>query len=416
MTKLTLNIGIPGNLIEKVDGSTVVAEPWFWRQGYNLDSNPYFHLNGWTVERFKSQGIVFPVLEEEAQKIEMPDSVSNLFDFCQTYRECDWHEVHYKYNRKHYKDFINANIPFIILIPFGSPFSRKNIEKMYLPEDLIQAIHRKLCKVVFSCCTEGYPFIEDFWWFKVFCKKFNFTEEDFAIFSANLKLTGDILKRKLPYSVYEDSIFETDPWFSLDVDRSILPDKTFTCLNRRFTQDRLAMVSWLSNHYNNESYLSLSKDSVESVVTPDLGYLGLLSPEIITEIAHYGLTSSGNENGVFRSLDDPDITQQTNHAGDLSEYILKGAVNIVVETMPFDSRTLFISEKTWKPVAACRPFVIFGNCGTLRKLRKLGYKTFGKWWDESYDEIKDPNERLKACWQTLDQIGQKPFDKILKMS
>ena len=67
-------------------------------------------------------------------------------------------------------------------------------------------------------------------------------------------------------------------------------------------------------------------------------------------------------------------------------------LNIVTETL-FNSESIFISEKTYKPIYLCQPFIIFGNPHTLKKLKQLGYKTFDKWIDESYDNEPDRNVR-----------------------
>ena len=49
-----------------------------------------------------------------------------------------------------------------------------------------------------------------------------------------------------------------------------------------------------------------------------------------------------------------------------------------------------------KAIDYCKPFVINGDKGTLKYLHSIGFKTFDKWWDESYDEIKDGWERFDA--------------------
>jgi hypothetical protein len=41
-----------------------------------------------------------------------------------------------------------------------------------------------------------------------------------------------------------------------------------------------------------------------------------------------------------------------------------------------------------------QPFIVVGPYKTLEKLREFGYKTFNEFWDESYDNIEDPNERM----------------------
>lgn len=50
---------------------------------------------------------------------------------------------------------------------------------------------------------------------------------------------------------------------------------------------------------------------------------------------------------------------------------------------------LFISEKTFKPIAHGHPFMIFGPPGILHYLKALGFATFDHVIDESYDAIKN---------------------------
>ena len=45
----------------------------------------------------------------------------------------------------------------------------------------------------------------------------------------------------------------------------------------------------------------------------------------------------------------------------------------------------------------------------LKKLRELGFKTFGNFWDESYDEIEDKMERLEKVFEVIAYID-KQFD------
>lgn len=65
----------------------------------------------------------------------------------------------------------------------------------------------------------------------------------------------------------------------------------------------------------------------------------------------------------------------------------------------------FITEKTMKPVAFEHPFVVYGNRGTLRKLREWGFETWDHLWDESYDEIVDAVARRDAVIDLMNQIA-----------
>ena len=67
---------------------------------------------------------------------------------------------------------------------------------------------------------------------------------------------------------------------------------------------------------------------------------------------------------------------------------------IVTETAFTNEPIRDVSEKTWRPIALQMPFILIHQPFALRRLRDLGYKTFP--WDESYDEIIDPKERMSA--------------------
>ena len=76
---------------------------------------------------------------------------------------------------------------------------------------------------------------------------------------------------------------------------------------------------------------------------------------------------------------------------------LKTFVTVVSEASFFDSDdTLFISEKTFKAIASRHPFIIFGNRGSLKALKEMGFKTFEDFWDESYDDL--------PTWERFDSI------------
>jgi len=76
---------------------------------------------------------------------------------------------------------------------------------------------------------------------------------------------------------------------------------------------------------------------------------------------------------------------------------------LVTETVA-TGRRHHLTEKTFKPIALGMPFVIVGTKGSLEYLRSYGFKTFGDFWDESYDDISDDNERIAAIAKTLKDL------------
>jgi len=86
-------------------------------------------------------------------------------------------------------------------------------------------------------------------------------------------------------------------------------------------------------------------------------------------------------------------------------------ISMVTESLA-DDDTLFFSEKIWKPIMVGHPFIIYGNQFTLKYLKSLGYKTFGKWIDESYDEIYDRVHRAQKIVSELKKFNDKTIEEL----
>jgi hypothetical protein len=69
--------------------------------------------------------------------------------------------------------------------------------------------------------------------------------------------------------------------------------------------------------------------------------------------------------------------------------------SIVSETNDNDT-DVFMTEKIWKPIIAQQVFVVHGNHLYLQKLREIGFKTFGSYFDESYDLESNRDKKIDA--------------------
>ena len=81
---------------------------------------------------------------------------------------------------------------------------------------------------------------------------------------------------------------------------------------------------------------------------------------------------------------------------DFPEHKRDSLLYIVTETFFDIDHLRDVSEKTWRPIALQMPFILVHQPYALRRLRDIGYRTFHSIWDESYDTITDPNERMNA--------------------
>ena len=75
----------------------------------------------------------------------------------------------------------------------------------------------------------------------------------------------------------------------------------------------------------------------------------------------------------------------------------------------------FLSEKTFKPIANLQPFIIMGDRHSLQLLHDLGYKTFGDYIDESYDDVKNPELRIKAATREAITLAKMSHAKHIKL-
>ncbi len=58
-----------------------------------------------------------------------------------------------------------------------------------------------------------------------------------------------------------------------------------------------------------------------------------------------------------------------------------------------------------RPIAVGQPFILAGTAGSLEYLRSYGFKTFSSVWDESYDLVEDPAERLIQIAELMKYIS-----------
>lgn len=83
--------------------------------------------------------------------------------------------------------------------------------------------------------------------------------------------------------------------------------------------------------------------------------------------------------------------------------ISESFLHVVTETCYWDTKT-HLTEKIFKPIVAKQPFILLGCANNLKYLQKYGFKTFDRWWDESYDQINDPIERLQKVVKIIGDI------------
>lgn len=168
----------------------------------------------------------------------------------------------------------------------------------------------------------------------------------------------------------------------------------YSCLQKRLRNHRI----WFYNRLYNENILKYGLVSMNICPIEDVYLDGKMLDKSEIQLANVNLPSL--------------IYGKSNNAFDDSYYIRRITdkvfndvwVSVISEAIYSDyENSIFISEKTFKPITCMHPFIILGAKGSLKKLRELGYKTFEGFIDESYDNLSS-FERFEAIIKELKRI------------
>ena len=111
-------------------------------------------------------------------------------------------------------------------------------------------------------------------------------------------------------------------------------------------------------------------------------------------------------------LDVEDLQKISGMGFEDKDIYLNTYLSIVTESIYFQIDKEFpagyLSEKIWKPIGHCQPFILVGPANSLEHIRKrFGYKTFHPYIDESYDKEFDDFKRLEMIKIEIDKFSKK---------
>jgi hypothetical protein len=289
--------------------------------------------------------------------------------------------------------FIKKNSNFIYpIILFDNKLFHEN-ETIDLNEKVQLSIKLKKCKIVFVYVLEGYFNKLCVNWVNQFCLKYNFSKEDVIVITANLIEFSNNNFTVINYNYFGNHInflnlsklntvgveFYTNQYNKF-LNNTF--EFHFLCFNGIPRENRILMFNELNY---NENFRNKSITTLRGI---DKNY-------------YYDVKNWDNQKiggGARLNVDA--------HK--------KSFLNIVTETM-YNTESIFISEKTYKPIYLCQPFIVFGNPLTLKKLHHLGYRTFCDWWDESYDCEIDFRERFNKIVIEMEKISKISLNELERL-
>jgi len=88
--------------------------------------------------------------------------------------------------------------------------------------------------------------------------------------------------------------------------------------------------------------------------------------------------------------------------------------HLINETVFYDNK-LHLTEKIFQPIVVGRPFMLAAAPGNLEYLRSYGFKTFGDFIDESYDQEQDPDRRMDLIVDQLQMLCDQSISRLQDM-
>lgn len=249
------------------------------------------------------------------------------------------------------------------------------------------------------------------------------TSINYPFYAKKLQLLDDdlFLKTVFPLSIKDESM-------------STMFSKRFICLNWRYTSHRNLIAAYVSTK---SSYCGWYHKGDASILSKDVWYdvnTWQDKKEAILEgfeyhNKHSPLTVDVNVTEAIEIKDKyfmdywpkqdeyPPGTTPSNtnfQTNSLEKYYRDVFCDIITETR-FAQPTGNYSEKVYQAMYYKKPFILCAPPNTLKHLKEHGFKTFSDFWDESYDEYTNHQERLLKIFDVIDFINDKSLNELREM-
>lgn len=238
--------------------------------------------------------------------------------------------------------------------------------------------------------------------------------------------TANMIEQHPEYCIVKD----TSGWYEISAIQQWLngktitsgstPTKHFSNFTSRTNWARLWIATILDTHFKEQTvqtyHYSKDKDNYNPNKYVGLDDLVRYDCPLVSEAAQFLKTCPRTIDLDFlENLENckDSVFQHENsyypiqHPSNLNllQYYRDIFVDVVVEPN-VHGQCFLVTEKLWRPIIARRPFIVMSNLHYLQNLRRLGFKTFGEFWSEDYDNYK-LEQRIQKIFETLTYISKK---------
>ena len=400
---------------------------WPYSDTFSSDS-PIFNKS---PEEIKADfGVEFPINWKEIEANYPIEFQSNLYLLLNYhYFGDDLPSGHIKVKYDTVENLVKENKPFYYVMYF---MSNAWIHKrpIGLSPEVLKAVESGNCTVLFTLLCEGYfDNVTDVKWLSEFGTVNKLNPTNFIFSHSNYKFDETINKARadnitINFTYIPLNYFEYRPWFLpfyhpynevvANESKSKLTEfitdnrnkkvyKHFNILNRRPRQHRVVFFTEIMStpELKSKSGISLGNEGLlnsNERIIKELEYISYTYPEYIPNY-EFAKTHDFTTPVVL------DVDLGPNRAGEYTRELYRDYFCTLTSETLVGNGTLFFSEKTFKPIYNLHPFIFLGNPFSLKKLKELGYKTFNRWWDESYDEEIDYLKRIKKISSVMKTVA-----------
>jgi hypothetical protein len=341
-------------------------------------------------------------------------------------------------------EILISGAPFIYPLIIDDNRLFESLTSINIDERVVKAAHEGIAKIVFIQPNEAYfaQRDENLMWVSRLSEKYNLSKDSLYFITGNLLAEEKYLRlvenniTKDNFSILSYNFFKNNLWFLtneqknidyarkeftefLDSNKKNQKEYHFLSFNRMIKPHRLGIFSELltNEKFRDKSIVSLG--SIKNAEHSEIKDFDKILSAILSESYHHGYDRLINFLSEYNShneynYDENDLYENLAFNLNVNAHN-KSFVNIVTESY-IDSDSIFFSEKVWKPIYCAQPFILFGNPHSLKKLKEHGFKTFNKWWDESYDDELDFTKRFSKIIDVMLEISSWDNNKLAEIT
>jgi hypothetical protein len=221
--------------------------------------------------------------------------------------------------------------------------------------------------------------------------------------------TRDIFKISLLKSSSDPITTYTHNYNSVAPDKSTITHK-FWAGAWRYTGYRHLLISYIKNKSSKYSWQhDIKFKNITNNLWFDLNRWKISHQEVYNSLEK-GCLELENEEPVIMDISFHRKTCPSVNLLPLNAYY--NCFCAVVSETKFAQPTGILSEKTVNAIKAFRPFILMAPPFSLEYAKKLGFKTFSQWWDESYDTEENHEKRLIKIFELLNYLDSKNIEDL----